>query len=226
MRTQRIIDGDQVFFVLSDLDPAYHDAARGLVYGEHPAGFAKSFPADSPHLDRIYDNFARYAEAMVLQAARAQPIPWQEALTRLLALVADEPITWQLGGSGALAVRGMPVTPGDLDLVTDDAGARRLADLLLPYLVEPLVDSTGWICQWFCRAWLGMRVEWIGEPDASADEPEPFDFGPTAVARAEVVTWRGHAVRVPPLDLQRRTCEVRGLIERAAMIQQWMEGQL
>ncbi|MBN1967560.1 MAG: hypothetical protein JW910_23090, partial [Anaerolineae bacterium] len=76
---------------------------------------------------------------------------------------------------------------------------------------------------WFCRAWLGARVEWVGEVAAWVDEPEPCDYGPVALARAEVVAWRGHAIHVPPLDLQLAVCARRGLDERVVIIRQWME---
>ncbi|MBN1963589.1 MAG: hypothetical protein JW910_03010, partial [Anaerolineae bacterium] len=136
MRTLRKTEDDRVSFIMAGLDPAHHEAARGLVYTEHADGFAKSFPVDSPHLDQIYDNFSRHAGAMVLQAAHAIPIPWQEALAAFLRRVDGQGIDWYLVGSAALAVRGMPVTPGDLDLVTDGPGAHQLADLLADQLVE------------------------------------------------------------------------------------------
>jgi len=55
---------------LTDLDPAYHEAVCDLYYSSVEDGFAKSYPADIPHLDRIYQNFAHYAKEMVLQTAQ------------------------------------------------------------------------------------------------------------------------------------------------------------
>ncbi len=149
-----------------------------------------------------------------------QLIPQHRAtLIDFLPIVFRQEVDWFLTGSAALALRGLAVSPGDVDLVVmDEAGARRLAELMRPYLVEPLQATPGWIAGWFCRAMLRARVEWIGAPTAQADQPESSDFGATAASQLETVTWRGFEVRVPPLALQLEVCERRGLDERAALI--------
>lgn len=220
MRTLCQTGGGQTSFIIADLDPAYHQAARDLVYGQVPEGFAKTYPADTPGLGRIYQNFARCAEPMILQAAGAVPVPWQQALLAFLERVAGEPIDWWLAGSAALAVRGAPVAPHDLDLIVDDAGAQRLGALLQDALVEPVIPVQGWVCSWWGRAFLGARFEWVGGVNAAADQPAPSDFGPAAAGRLETVEWRGHRIRVPPLDLQLQVSLRRGLHERAEQIRQ------
>src|SRR5262245_35255375 len=133
VRTLRRTAGEQTLFVIADLAPAYHAAARALVYQPVAGGFAKTYPSDTPHLDQIYEQFAQHAETMVLQMAHVQPVPWEQALRALLALIEGQAIDWWLGGSASLAVRGIDVTPGDIDLIVDDAGAQRLGALLLDY---------------------------------------------------------------------------------------------
>src|SRR5262245_22125903 len=223
LRTLRKISGEQTLFVIADLDPAYHAAARALVYQPVVDGFAKAYPSDTPHLDRIYEQFAQHAEAMVLQAAHVQPVPWEQALGAFLALVEGQAIDWWLGGSAALAARGIDIAPGDIDLIVDDAGAQRLGALLLEYLVEPVLPVQGWFCNWWGRAFLGARVEWIGGPDERADQPELGDFGPAAASRLEMISWQGRAIRVPPLDLQLAISQRRGRTETAAKIRRWLE---
>ena len=127
-----------------------------------------------------------------------------------------------LVGSAALAVRGLDVAPGDLDLIVDSAGAQRLGDILLDSLIEPVRPTTGWVGDWFGRAFLHASVEWVGGMSPAVDLPAPTDFGPTAAARLETVRWRGHNLRVPPLDLQLAVSERRGLADRAALIRQAM----
>jgi hypothetical protein len=124
-----------VSFVFADVDLPYQDAVRGLFYSPVAEGFAKTFPPGTADLDRIYRNFRRHAEEMVLQAARVRPVPWEEALSAFLQAVEGASIDWWLTGGAALAVRGVEVNPGDLDLVTDEAGASRLAALLAEDLV-------------------------------------------------------------------------------------------
>jgi len=163
--------------------------------------------------------------AILRQSAGEEASPWQDALSLLLARVEGQGVDWMLGGSAALAARGISVMPRDLDLITDETGALRLAALLEPYLVQPLEESRGWIADWFCRAFVGMRLEWVGGLAPEPPDAPPLDFGPTAFAQAETIDWRGHALKVPPLHLQLNTSLLRGLDRRAALIQDWMAHQ-
>jgi hypothetical protein len=224
MRTLCHTAGTQTAFIIADLDPAYHQAARDLAYSPVPEGFAKTYPADTPHLDQIYRNFARYAEPMILQTARVAPVPWEQALHAYLDHIAGAPITWWLGGSAALAVRGAPIVPRDFDLIVDDASAEQLGRLLLQYLIEPVLPVDGWFCNWWGRAFLYARFEWVGGVDARADQPEISDFGPAAALQLETISWHGHAIRVPPLDLQLQVSIRRGLTERVTQIHQLLNG--
>lgn len=222
MKTLRKTEGTTTSFIIADIEPAYHDAVHSLYYSPVADGFAKVYPADTPNLDRIYLNFERYAQEMVLQTARMHLAEWDKSLSAFLQVVGGSSIDWWLTGSAALAVRGLDVVPGDLDLVVDDASAPKLGELLLDYLVEPMQPSSGWIWNWFGRAFLHARLEWVGGVNESADNPHISDFGPTAAKRLEVVNWRGKEIRVPPLDLQLEVSKRRGLVERAEKISKFL----
>ena len=222
MKTICKTDGVTTSFIVAEVEPAHHDVLRGLYYSPAAEGFAKSYPAETPDLDRIYCHFARSAQAMVRQAARQEPVAWEEALEMFLNLVGGHTLVWWLVGSTALAVRGIEVAPGDVDIVTDDSGAERLNELLREYQVEPLQRSEGWIWNSFGRAFMGARLEWVGGVNVGADSPAISDFGPTAAARLEVVKWHGVEIMVPPLDLQLAVSERRGMKERADKIRRFL----
>ncbi|MGB8215529.1 MAG: hypothetical protein WCE68_18410 [Anaerolineales bacterium] len=224
MKTACKTEGSQTSFIVTDVEPAYLDAVRGLYYGPIAGGFGKTYPADTPHLEHIYRNFEQSAQEMVLQAARVHPVEWDKALSAFLQAIEGANINWWLTGSAALAVRGLDILPGDLDLVVDDAGASKLGELLLDHLVEPLQPSPGWIWNWFGRAFWYARLEWVGRVNASADSPQLVDFGPAAAKRLEVVEWRGKEIRLPPLDLQLEVSRRRGLPERAEKISRFLSG--
>lgn len=223
MKTLRLNVGSNALFVLTEVAPELHDAVRGLYYQPVEAGFAKTFPRDTPQLDGIYQHFERHAADMVLQAAHRQAVDWPRALDALLQRLAGERIEWYLVGSVALALRGIDVQPHDLDLVvSDDEGGERLSELLADHLIEPVQRSPGWIWNSFGRAFLHARIEWVARVNPQADQPEPSDFGPAAAQRLENVGWRGADIRVPPLDLQLAVAQRRGLGERAELIRAFM----
>lgn len=201
--------------VPDELLPAVRKAA--FVFSERGGHWFKRFPPGTPHLDRAWSNFVRLILPMLRQTAGLDPVPWAAALDEVCRRLTPAGVDWWLTGSAALAVRGAPVTPGDLDLVVSDADAHRVGDLLLDGLVEPVVPAD-WFCSWWGRAMLGARVEWVGGVGPSADEPAPTDFGLVAAARLEAVPWRDWSIRVPPLDLQRAVSVRRGLVDRVELI--------
>lgn len=222
MKTSCRTVGQNTHFIVSELDPAYHQATRDLEFTEVEDGFARIYPNNSPHLEHSYHNFARYAEEMILQMAHVHTTPWEQALLSLLQKIEGQHIRWWLVGSAALATRGIDVSPSDIDLSVDDADAHKLGDLLLDYLIEPMQATPDWFCNWFGRAFLGMRVEWVGGVDERADTPEISDFGPTAVGRMETILWQGYELQVPPLDLQLKSNEQRGRVERVGKIKKFL----
>jgi hypothetical protein len=204
-------------FRLLDVPDELVPAVRKAAFTEADGHWSRSFPADAVHLDSAWANFQRLIEPALRQIAGLDPVPWQEALSEVCRRLGGAGVDWWLTGSAALAVRGLPISPVDLDLVVADADARRVGDLLLDGLIEP-VARVDWFCRWFGRAVLGARVEWVGGVGPGADQPEITDFGPVAAGRLEVVRWEGHEIRVPPLELQRAVSARRGLVERVRLI--------
>jgi len=216
-RCERHDAGHHTEFRLTDLPDALVPAARKSAFTPAAGHWFRRFPRDAPHLDRAWANFERLVEPWLRQAAGLDPVPWEEALSELCRRLSGAGVDWWLAGSAALAARGAPLIPGDLDLVVAGPDSARLGDLLVDALVEPVVP-VDWFCETFGRAVLGARVEWAGGVGPAADEPEPTDFGPLAAARLETVRWREWEIRVPPLELQRAVSARRGLTERVRLI--------
>src|SRR2546426_9854864 len=137
MRFSRKTAGGKTRFLVSELDPAYHKAARDLGFVAADEAFVRVFEADTPHLNQIFARFVSFAEEMILQAAGARPVPWDKALLSFLQRTSGENIDWWLAGSAALAIRGFDLVPRDLDIITDESGARQLGLGLSECLVEP-----------------------------------------------------------------------------------------
>jgi hypothetical protein len=217
LRTYLEQSDSSVRYVVADVSSIYVEALEQLGFSRQGSGFRRSFPADVSGIESAHANFARHLDEMVSQTMRSSPTPWEQALELLLGRIEGHQVDWWLTGSGALAVRGLDVAPRDLDLVVDDDGATRLGELLHDALVEP-VHRADWFCNWWGRAFLDARVEWVGGVRPSADEPLPTDFGPAAAATLERASWHGHTIRVPPLELQLQVNERRGLHDRVERI--------
>ena len=210
----------KVDFVARTTVPVYQQ--RLVKMGWQPDADARTFARRldaAPDVEAIFERFSRHVEAMVRQSARLEPIDWEQGLELLAARAEDSPLRWWLYGSGALAVRGIAIEPGDLDVHVNDAALA--AELLGDHLVEPLTHMTGWVADAGARAFAGVLVEWLAGAHPSGHQP-PHEQEDTAESHLEPVTWRGHQILVPRLELQLAVAERRGLADRVALIREAM----
>jgi hypothetical protein len=209
--------GSELVLSLAEVDRGLAETVSQLGFGVDGERFVRRFPSDAAYADAAAARFPLVAEALVLQTAGLEPVPWEDALDEVARRLDGS--RWWLVGSAALAARGVAVRPRDLDLIVDAEEVAQAAECLADGLVEPLVPG-GWLGRWWVRGFLGARVEVVGGVNPELDEPEPTDFGTLAASRLEVVRWRGFDLLVPPLDLQLRAAERRGLDERVRAIRE------
>lgn len=219
--TRQWTDGPTVWFAVSDIGTELMPIAPHMLMDYERRGdeWRLGYPAGTPHLEQAWENFARYMDLILRQAAKLEPVPWREALRELCRRTDGRVVGWWLTGSAALAVRGAPIEPGDIDLVCDVPDAIALGDLFSDAIIEPALPAASeWLSEWWGRAFCGARIEWIGGAKPWVDDPAPCDFGPVAAARLDTVPFEDWPIQVPPLDLQRAVCQRRGLTDRVAMI--------
>jgi hypothetical protein len=208
-----------VAFVVRTSEPRYVEALEALVFTRADDEFTRVFPRDARDLGAIHHRFAERLQEMLEQATGRVAAPWQEGLAGRLART---DVSWFVCGSAALAARSISVQPRDVDFVASDHAV--VAATLSDALIEPPSRDAGrtWIAEWFGRAWLGARVEWIAGVYPEIDSRSiPNEFGPTAASRLERLGWNGRALLLSPLDLQREVSRQRGLDDRVGAIDRY-----
>jgi hypothetical protein len=205
------VEGPRARFVIND------DDKRLAALGYLPIGDGRSatrwFGREGA---RHFDRFAASLDAMVRGSDG-----WERGLLEFFSRVQGTGLRWWLYGSAALAVRGLPVQPGDVDLNVDDP--RLAGELLDDLMVTPVERLEGWAAEYVGRAFCGAIVEFLAGPHATLDDPiAPLEQGPAIGRSLERVWWRGYEIRVPPLSTSLRAAERRGLSERAALIRTWI----
>jgi hypothetical protein len=211
-------DAGAAFVVRTD-EPALQEALRSLAYAGENGEFVHRVRADAADLETTYGRFERHVEELLEQTARLRPAPWEDALDDTVSRLDRVDVEWFLAGSAALAARGIPVDPRDLDLVTTDA--RRTSAAFADVHIQPPAQDRErrWIAAWFGRAFIGARVEWVAGVYPEVDVwPGPSEIGPAAAARVERIEWNGRTLFLSPLGLQLDVCEHRGLDDRADAI--------
>jgi hypothetical protein len=214
-------DGDLTEFWALGADPSFDRALGQLWWRQGDGGWFKQLRGPDPaQAARAFANLPEVFEPMLRQLTEADPMPWPDALAAVCQRLGSGRVDWWLCGSAALAVRGAPLIPHDLDLVVAAADSVRVGDLLVDGLIEPPARGEWDLSEWWGRAFVHGRVEWVGGITAACDEPDTSDFGLTAEGALDTVRWRDWDIRVPPLHLQRAVSLRRGLTDRVAMIDQ------
>ncbi len=192
-------------------DADAREALAAMGFGTADGYAFRSFP-DSDDVPRIFRRFALHVADIV--RLKLREAAWEEALEVVADRLTGE-VDWWLTGSAALAVRGIEVRPRDVDLVVDDA--ERTGALLADLLVEPVVSTTGWVADWFGRAFSGALIEWVG-----GVHDDSLQHGPDAARRRERIGWRGRDMLVSPVDVQLAVSELRGLTDQADAIRRFL----
>lgn len=221
LKTELRHHGDRVDFAVATDDVLCRDRLLKMGWQEGHAGWFSRRLAATGDVERIFARFQAHLDLMIRQSARQAPVDWETGLAEFVDRVEGSGLAWWLYGSGALAVRGIDIQPGDLDLAVDDPWlAGRLMDDLL---VEPVTDMTGWIADAGGRAFHGALIEWIAGVHPTGIVP-PHEQEPAAAALLETVEWQGRPIPVPPLGLALGVADRRGQADRVRLIWLAMAG--
>lgn len=215
LATQLKFDGDWVYFIVRTDDELSQDRLLKMGWTPTENGLFSRRLSNGDHVHRIFENFSAHLEEMIQQSARRRPIAWEEGLVEFLDRTEDSGLRWWLYGSAALAVRGIDVRPGDLDLAVNDPWL--VGALLDDLLVEPVTRLHNWVADVGGRAFHGVLIEWLAGAHATGLTP-PSEQEPATSAHLEVIPWRGRRVSVPRLEVQLAVAERRGLTERIDLI--------
>lgn len=179
------------------------------------------YPPGTRYFDRAVANLRRDLDEMVRQKIAGTPPGWAGPLDDLLRRAGQARVPLAMVGSAALAVRGVGVRPGDIDVITTMEGADALAESYQETLVMPLATVPGF-GRWSRAFTRGIRVEWLGNPARVQEGPWPLAGSEWTIASPfEEVSWQNRILRVPPLEVQRRVEEHRQRPDRVAAIDQY-----
>jgi hypothetical protein len=220
VETECVVIGGHADFIVRTDDSLYQD--RILKMGWTPAGdgvYARRLDI-APDIDRIFHNFNSHLIEMLDQSARLTQVRWDEALAEFAMRARGTSLRWWVYGSAALAVCGLDVSPGDVDICVDDphlAGA-----IMSDCLVEPVTRLEGWVADWGGRAFHGAIIEWISGTHPTGSKP-PHEQEPDAANWLHEHVWQGMPIAVPDLTLSLAIAEKRGLTDRAQLIRRAVE---
>jgi hypothetical protein len=214
--------GSEVVFRLDNVDEKYYQVLKDCYYQQAGKSYFKKFPKDSKDLLIIQHNFSLYADKIFGQAGHFLPVPWEKALSEFIERLNESEINWWLAGSCAACIRGIPIKPHDVDIMIDSKDVEKIYSRFLDCIVEPIIDTRGWVTKGFGVIFLHARIDIASDPQPAADIPTPSDFGPYAKQHLKTVTWKGVQIKVPPLYLYLNTNKQRGRFDRVNLIEKYL----
>jgi hypothetical protein len=205
MRCSAVLEGDAFILGVEDVPPALVPVVEAAFFqrdGDRDR-FVKRYPPTVEDQDAVAENFPRLAPGMFT----GENASWESALETFAIRCEEAGIEWYATGSVCDAIRGIAITPHDLDLVMLTNDFWRARDVFRPDMIEPFVDNGGtWVVRYFGRLCLAnVQVDVAADPSRNAD-----------AHRYETLEWRGHPVRVEPFEVRYCTEIARGRADRIA----------
>jgi hypothetical protein len=201
-----------------DVDPGQRAALVELGFGPD---LVRRYPPGTRYVDRAVANLGYGLDEMVRQRMTGTAPGWAGALGDLLDRAGQARIPVAVVGSVALAVRGVDVRPGDIDVITTVDGADALGDSYRDVLVVPVADNPDFGI-WGRAFTGGICVEWLGTPERIQEGSWPLAAIEWSIASPfEEVCWQNRLLRVPPLEVQRQVEVRRNRLDRVAAIDEY-----
>jgi len=212
-----VTDGWQTIQI-TEADP---DQRAALAELGHAADVVHRYPPGTLYVEHAVANLWRTLDDMVRQKIDKTTADWRAAFRDLLGRAEKARIPFAVVGSVALAVRGVDICPGDVDVLTTTEGADALGESYRDVLVVPVATEPGF-GRWGRAFTGGIRVEWLGTPTAVQEGPWPLAAADWSVASPfDEVSWEDQTLRVPPLELQRQVEVHRQRPDRVAAIDEY-----
>lgn len=218
--------GSKIRFSISNFDKKYREVLEMCFYSESKGVYYKDFSADYPYIQNVRKNFELFAEEMFNQLGYYAEIPWQNALKQFCQKVEGHEIDWWLTGSCAACLRGIALKPHDVDIMVDSKDVNRIEDIFAEDLIEPIINTGGWLTKDFGVVFLEARVDIASDPVESLDIPIPVDCGPTAKRNLETIYWEGFEIRIPPIALQLNANKIRNRMDRVKLIETYISATM
>jgi len=151
------------------------------------------------------------------------PPAFLEALREIYHALEGTDVVWVVTGSLGLAIKGIPVTPHDIDIQTDRAGVEAFARLFAENMVTPphLWESE-YTRSWFAAFEIkGIPVEVMGDMQ-HRDEDGFWDDPPNLEANRIIIQVAEMAIPTLSLEFEEDAYRRTGRRAKADMIAQYL----
>jgi len=213
MRCLANIEENQIILSVENIETEeLKDTVCAAFFKETKGKYVKIFSKDYPEVELIKKNFPRMAEKMFT----GKDADWRKALMSFAEVCKQKNIQWYLSGSCCEAVRGMPITPHDIDIHIFTEQFYDVRDAFPEYIMEPFQDlGNSWVVRYFGRLCIeGIQIDLAADEKANLDN-HVYDN----------INWNGIQIFLEPVELRLEIEKTRNRKERIDMILDYINKQ-
>jgi len=208
----------ELTFCVEDVPGVSAEIVRHAWFEQSGSRFIKRYPK-SAGVDQNWFRNREQVEQLKANFSRLGPqmfqgsFDWQQALTILATKFAAHQIEWYIFGSCCEAVRGIQITPNDLDIIVHIKDFYKVQQIFAGRVVEPFVDNQNtWLVRYFGRLCLAGAIVDIVASESMNAENHPYDQ----------VEWNGFTLLVEPIQARAALERQRNRPERLAAIEAYL----
>jgi hypothetical protein len=137
---------------------------------------------------------------------------WKESLKKFAERCMAEKIKWYITGSISEAVIGVEIIPHDIDIFVNTNDFYKVGQLFIEYLIEPFVDTNGWVVQYFGRICIdGIMFDIVADKNRNEGN---YDY--------DNIIWENYKLKIEPLLKRYEIERSRNREERIKRIEEYM----
>jgi len=219
--------GETYEYTIEHVPSEYGDILSHFFFAQTENSYQKIYQKETfmfPHNWSILnDNFQKYLPRMIKQFLDIELLKWEDVLEEVIQILNRYEIKWWLAGSAACSVRGIHISPHDIDIMTYRSEIGKFENAFTNHILEPFNHVTDWMVKGFGVVFLNGRIDFAFDPEESSDDHGRLDCGLYASNHLEEIQWNGHPIKVPPIDLHIQANRNRNRTERLSLIESYID---
>jgi len=204
---------------VDDVEPEFEKNLIAAWYEKTNTGYQKIYTmidkengVSDKDVEIVSSNFSKLGPSMF-----QGNLDWNKALLTIIKKFLENNIEWYVFGSVSDAIRGVKITPHDIDIIIHTRDFFKVKNIFSDYVVEPFVDNKGnWVVRYFGR--ISMDNSYIDVVAAENLNSESHSY--------DKVLWNGYNILIELFENRYQLELKRNRPERLKAMDEYREKQI
>ena len=198
---------DKFIYCVENAENEYIENIEHAWFKKDGVKYIKEYSNNIDNKDLIKNNFQKLGESMFRNEGN-----WEKSLEIFAEKCFSKNIEWNVIGSVSEAIIGVKIIPHDIDIVVNENDFYETRDLFLEYLIEPFVDTNGWLIKYFGRICInGIMFDIVADNNYYKYYDE-YNY----------TFWKKYKTKIEPIKKRYEIELQRNRVERIEKIKEYM----